>query len=686
MTNLVRFLWIVPPFILFPIILNAQLYGKITLLADETTYQVSIVPDTNWSPPLSITNSAQITLRANTGTLNPTDLLNYIGMWDLSTVIISPADAPQYDYFSFTLTTPLTNVDYQEGMELVLFDFRNDQPCQPVQLLDNTDDPFLPPNSLNINIGTAFTVLGAGLGVNAYAGNLEPLAQCPPPNPLFMSAVAQDSVVACPGDETTITIQAIQGEAPYDISLLDLSSGDTQTQTVTDFEGTAVFENIGAGAYLFTVTDHNGLEATDTVFIEDPDPVSFNLETSRASCEGAANGQITIRNLHGGTVSADYVYQWSPAVTQTDSVVTGLNPGLYSVTIYDDNGCSATATATVEAETLLFPEPDVQDVSCFGASDGALELFAIGSSDFEYSWWGNGLSGNTPSASGLPQGTYYYAISDMSGFCMHTDSVLIREPEPIAVQFDLTAPDCDNPDGGMVHILQISGAQGAAQFSVNGSVFTKDTDLPIIPGITQTLRVRDELGCETTETLFVPPYQAPQVSLGGQTTIQLGESVQLRPIIFPTENLSISWSPAEFLSCADCPEPLATPEETMHFFVEVRDSSGCQATASTLVIVETNRLLYLPNAFSPNGDGRNDYFTVYAGSGVRAVHAFRIFDRWGNLVFQADKDFLPNIEHLGWDGFIRGKQGKEGTYIYHLVVEYMDGIRENVSGEINLLR
>ena len=87
----------------FPILLNAQLDGKIELLNDQKTYQVSIIPGNNWAPPMSITNSAQMTLKVPTGGFSLVNFQSVTGIWNLNTPIIAPPEASEYDYFFFKI-------------------------------------------------------------------------------------------------------------------------------------------------------------------------------------------------------------------------------------------------------------------------------------------------------------------------------------------------------------------------------------------------------------------------------------------------------------------------------------------------------------------------------------------------------------------------------------------------------
>jgi gliding motility-associated-like protein len=117
----------------------------------------------------------------------------------------------------------------------------------------------------------------------------------------------------------------------------------------------------------------------------------------------------------------------------------------------------------------------------------------------------------------------------------------------------------------------------------------------------------------------------------------------------------------------------------------VTDETGCIATDSVRIAVIKNRPVYIPNAFSPNNDGPNDLFTVYAGPAVESVQSLRVFDRWGNLVFERG-EFAPNDESMGWDGRFDGRLMNGGVFVYFAEVRFIDGLVVNFKGDVTLVR
>ncbi len=144
---------------------NGQVKFKIEKMLDQPVYTVSFVPEQSWDAPFNITSTAQITIKASSGTLVPTHItsLQEGAFWELNSRIESPEEASDYDYFSFALTSLGTSAfEFAEGQALPVLQFENANGCMgTVQLVDNDSDIFMPPNSRKLNIGNQISVLGA---------------------------------------------------------------------------------------------------------------------------------------------------------------------------------------------------------------------------------------------------------------------------------------------------------------------------------------------------------------------------------------------------------------------------------------------------------------------------------------------------------------------------------------------
>ncbi len=201
---------------------------------------------------------------------------------------------------------------------------------------------------------------------------------------------------------------------------------------------------------------------------------------------------------------------------------------------------------------------------------------------------------------------------------------------------------------------------------------------------TQQLTATNKLGCKATTThpVFVPPN--PTITVATNPVIPVGTSISM-PVSY-SPNISIyTWTPPTQLSCTNCPVPVASPKSTTRYKIEVEDIYGCTSSNEVTVTVVCNEKNYfVPNTFSPNNDGRNDRFYP-RGTGLTRVQSMRIFNRWGELVFERT-NFLANDASLGWDGTAKGKPANMDTYVY--IVEFVcdNSVIIPVKGNVTLIR
>jgi len=167
-----------------------------------------------------------------------------------------------------------------------------------------------------------------------------------------------------------------------------------------------------------------------------------------------------------------------------------------------------------------------------------------------------------------------------------------------------------------------------------------------------------------------------QVVLGNDTSIQWGQSVSLTAT--GVINGVYTWSPDIDLTCTTCPNPISTPEETITYTVITSDSNGCVSSDNITLFVKYENVIFVPNIFSPNGDGANDILFV-RGKGVAELKFF-IYDRWGEKVFETTR------LDVGWDGTFRGKVMNKAVFVYYLEATFIDGSEVTQKGDITLIK
>lgn len=191
-------------------------------------------------------------------------------------------------------------------------------------------------------------------------------------------------------------------------------------------------------------------------------------------------------------------------------------------------------------------------------------------------------------------------------------------------------------------------------------------------------------GCRDTLHQHLTVNGLPTVSLPAQLTKFVGVPAVLNAQ-YSQGVTSYAWAPAQNLSCADCPQPVATPSFNTQYTVTATDSNGCRNTASVQVLVLCQGArVFVPNTFSPNGDGHNDRFFV-EGNGLARMKSLRVFNRWGEVVFEA-RDFPVNNPSYGWDGTYKGQKAAPDVYIYQLEVFCENSEVLKFEGNVALIR
>jgi gliding motility-associated-like protein len=168
------------------------------------------------------------------------------------------------------------------------------------------------------------------------------------------------------------------------------------------------------------------------------------------------------------------------------------------------------------------------------------------------------------------------------------------------------------------------------------------------------------------------------------TTVFRGSPVQLHFGISGDQAISYNWSPLESLSCLNCPDPIAIANYSLQYELEVQNQYGCKEKGYAQVNRITGGRVSIPNAFTPNGDGRNDIFYVMGGQDIKIIRNFSVFDRWGMAVFQ-EKNVPANDPVFGWNGLNNGKPLTAESYVYIIVIEFKDGSEQVFKGSVILI-
>ena len=262
----------------------------------------------------------------------------------------------------------------------------------------------------------------------------------------------------------------------------------------------------------------------------------------------------------------------------------------------------------------------------------------------------------------------------------------ILPDEQIDAAFSIENPSCSYLEDGRIELLEIYNGVGPYSIYINDEPSLAGGSLSNLSEGIYDYSITDRYGCLFETTLAVEKPIPFEIDFGPDIVVDLGEVVELSPS-FSLPVASYQWDPADEVGCEmNCETINWIPSRSQTLYMTATSTKGCTATDSISVKVNKVRKVFIPNAFSPNFDGINDYFTVYGAiPNVTEIEELMIFDRWGELVFDKGA-FLPNEPSIGWDGSFRGKVQDKGIYTYVTKVRFLDEELVVYSGSITLIK
>ncbi len=508
-------------------------------------------------------------------------------------------------------------------------------------------------------------------------------------------------------------------------------------------EDPAVIVFGGFGEKEIIVRASNGCgESRDTASFE-----IFELPTISAEDNGPlCVGDELILNANNSSGTVTWTGPNGPVLNPTISNIQVLDGGVYTATVSDPaTGCSNIDSTTLLVNPL--PIVDAGEDRSFCPADGATQLNATPAGG-EWAGAGVSPDGNYDPI-GLTPGTYEisYTYTDPSTTCPASDTlnftvappaltelyqavlcaeeIVIRNgtvydiDQPTGIEFyqsvqtgcdslvetiDLTflvleaeastrSPQCNGEDNGAIVIENIRGGTPPYSVSLDGQYPQIVDNFPLtikddLLAGTYTIQIEDSNGCQLdlSDIIVIQP-DALQLSLGEDQIINLGESVELEAVLLPTIfDPVISWDNTEsFIGCDICTTPEVKPTQTTTYTATYTNEQGCSTSDEILIRVKVDADVYIPNIFSPNGDGQNDVFQIYTGPNVELIETFLIFDRWGEVIFKQE-GFIPDDPAGDWDGTFKDEPMNPAVFVYYAKVLLVNGSSLEYKGDITLIR
>ncbi|MCP9234460.1 gliding motility-associated C-terminal domain-containing protein [Lewinella sp. JB7] len=440
-------------------------------------------------------------------------------------------------------------------------------------------------------------------------------------------------------------------------------------------------ENLPVSTINVRARDANGCEVEQNILVDELqlELIEGAATFTEPTCNGEATGSITI-NVANGTPA--YGYDFGDGY-QSAAQRGGFAAGTYRVDVVDAEGCTGAFDIEVTEPPPLEVNLQADSSSCFAANDGSIFATGVGGRPGYTFAWADGTTG--ADRVNLPAGTFTVSLTDSLG-CTVTDSVTLNDPEEIVAtiveQADLIC--FGQPVGSFT--LAATGGSPDYMYSSNGQDFQEAPRLEGLVAGDYTLYVRDLNGCIDSVAGSLSQPEEFVIDVADRVRLFLGNDTTLlaRSNYFP---VTFSWGP-DSVACLtpDCARVRVMPLVSGDYFVTGVNPAGCVDTALVNFLVIEDLPIFIPNAFTPNGDDDNDHFTVFGGRALGRIEAMRVYDRWGGLVYEAAEPFPANEPELGWDGTVNGTTVNGGVYVYVVEVSYINGRRRGYRGDVTVVR
>lgn len=441
-----------------------------------------------------------------------------------------------------------------------------------------------------------------------------------------------------------------------------------------------------AGTYELHVESENTCTATASVTVSDDTAVPQLDLPSQAII--TCNQDTYQPEL--GEAEADVRYTWldMDGVVVSNAFEPGLFTGTYIVEALNiRNNCLSFASI----EVSQFEPPSISIASENLAEDCLEFNFQLEVADagvpLRYNWTdASGANISTQASLNITAaGTYYVAAFDAQTRCTATDSIVIAANENQAIEsasISVQQLDCLENSSGSIRVENVAGGTAPFVYALNEEAYTSRTSFENLAPNTYQVQIEDAQGCQWDTLLRINPLAELQIELGENQQIGLGETLTLEVVSSnPLQNYRWTNSNKDSLACATCPSQELTALESNTYFVAVTDENGCTASDQITISVSRDVPVYMPTAFSPNGDGQNDVYEIYPRTtAVQSIEEVRVYDRWGALVFEQSPD------NEAWDGRCREQALPQGVYVVQAKVIYIDGREEVLKESVTLVR
>jgi gliding motility-associated-like protein len=525
---------------------------------------------------------------------------------------------------------------------------------------------------------------------------------------IYLNTNTTANVLCTPSVTTTYTIDGTSSLSCTNTAVMTIAvantvvvtglAGLTPSTTICPL-GSALLTATGATTYAWSPSLTLSASTGSVVSASPATSTTYTVIGSTSTCTNSAEVVVTVTvnptlavtptqsvicsgNTSTLTANGASTYTWSPAATLSSANGSNVNASPTVTTIYNITGASplgclsSTTTTVTVVSTPTVNATSSPSMICAGSSS---TLSALGATDYTWSPSGNLSNVNGSPTVATPPLTTTYTVIGTNGIppftCPDTKTVqVIVIPNPTLTPGPVT-PFCE----GQSNLLYAVGANTYTWSPSTGVSHIHDsttTVKPPLPGTfiyTVTGTTNNCIGTATVEIVVNP---LPILDAGIDSTINIDNTIVLTGIGNTMVGF-INASTGVPLECNYCPTVTVNPQESTCYTLEGISALGCRNTDEVCVTVTKDWDVFIPNAFTPNGDLNNEVF-IPVGYGIDKIQLL-IFDRWGHQIFKSEGQIV------GWDGTNKGKICEQGVYIYKVEITAMSGEKRQKTGHVTLL-